>query len=137
MLWVCGNPECRAAFAVGTETCPQCGTTEGHYEQGSPDDPDRQREENDMAKISKAGGPTNIDDPNLPPHIDPDTGDRLDNQDVEDQVNADDASEYDFDPSQHTVAEVNEYLDACDDDAEKRRVLDAERAGQNRKGVAG
>ncbi len=122
-LDVCGNPACRAAFAVGTEKCPQCGTTEGHYERGSPDDPDS--EENDMAKISKAAGPTNIDDPNLPPH--PDNGDDGGSQ----------VTEYDFDPSQHTVAEVNDYLDAGDDDTEKKRVLDAERAGQNRKGVAG
>lgn len=41
-----------------------------------------------------------------------------------------------FDPSAHKVDEVNAYL-ASADDAERDRVLDAERAGQARKSVLG
>jgi hypothetical protein len=43
-----------------------------------------------------------------------------------------------FDPSEHEVDEVRDYLDSIDDedaeahDAEVRRVIDAEKAGQNR-----
>lgn len=39
-----------------------------------------------------------------------------------------------FDPSEHTVAEVNEYL-ADATDVEVERVLDAEHEGKNRKGI--
>lgn len=46
-----------------------------------------------------------------------------------------------FNPDEHTVAEVNDYLreqhDAEDGTLEIERVLDAERAGQNRKGIVG
>lgn len=46
-----------------------------------------------------------------------------------------------FDPSEHTVAEVQEYLDGLGDDeageAEYRRVLDAERAGKGRTTITG
>lgn len=41
-----------------------------------------------------------------------------------------------FDPSQHTVAQVNSYLDSADDD-ERERVLQAERDGQGRTGIVG
>lgn len=41
-----------------------------------------------------------------------------------------------FNPSDHTVDEVNAYL-ADADDAEKARILDAEQAGQGRKGIVG
>lgn len=41
-----------------------------------------------------------------------------------------------FDPSQHTVAEVGEYL-ATADTAEQERVYQAERDGQARKGILG
>jgi hypothetical protein len=44
------------------------------------------------------------------------------------------AEEAEFDPSEHTVAEVQDYLEANPDDAD--RVLDAERAGKKRVGVA-
>jgi hypothetical protein len=40
-----------------------------------------------------------------------------------------------FDPSAHTVAEVNDYLDAHPDDAD--RVLEAEAAGKNRVSIVG
>jgi hypothetical protein len=40
-----------------------------------------------------------------------------------------------FDPSEHTVDEVNEHL-AKADDAERQRVLDAEKSGKNRSTVA-
>lgn len=42
-----------------------------------------------------------------------------------------------FDPNEHTVAEVNAYLDSLDGQApgEVARVLEVERAGQNRKGI--
>jgi hypothetical protein len=40
-----------------------------------------------------------------------------------------------FDPSEHTVAEVNEYLDANPDDED--RVIEAERAGKARKALIG
>jgi hypothetical protein len=42
--------------------------------------------------------------------------------------------EVEFDPGEHTVAEVQDYLEANPDDAD--RVLDAERAGKKRVGVA-
>lgn len=41
-----------------------------------------------------------------------------------------------FDPSDHTVDEVTAYLDSADD-AERDRVLAAERAGKSRKGITG
>jgi hypothetical protein len=40
-----------------------------------------------------------------------------------------------FDPGEKTVSEVNEYLEKCDDDAERGRVLLAERQGKGRAGV--
>jgi hypothetical protein len=40
-----------------------------------------------------------------------------------------------FDPSAHTVAEVNDYLDAHPDDAD--RVLEAEAAGKARVSIVG
>lgn len=45
------------------------------------------------------------------------------------------ADETQFDPSEHTVAEVNEHL-ATADEAERKRVLDAEAAGKNRSTVS-
>lgn len=39
-----------------------------------------------------------------------------------------------FDPADHTVAEVNDYLEDADDD-ERARVIAAERDGQARKGI--
>lgn len=47
-----------------------------------------------------------------------------------------DSGSEDFDPSQSSVAQVNAYLDTASDD-ERERVLSAERAGQNRKGIVG
>lgn len=41
-----------------------------------------------------------------------------------------------FNPDDHTVDEVQEYLSTADDD-EKARVLDVERQGQARKGIVG
>lgn len=41
-----------------------------------------------------------------------------------------------FDPSEHTVAEVQDHLDAADDD-ERERVLAAEAAGKARKSILG
>lgn len=41
-----------------------------------------------------------------------------------------------FDPSAHTVSEVNAYLETVDE-AERARVLEAERAGKARKGILG
>lgn len=41
-----------------------------------------------------------------------------------------------YDPSAHTVAEVNDYL-ADVSDAERNRVLSAERAGKNRASITG
>lgn len=41
-----------------------------------------------------------------------------------------------FDPDQHTVTEVNDYLAGADDE-ERQRVLDAEQSGQNRKTIVG
>lgn len=47
-----------------------------------------------------------------------------------------------FDPAEHTVSEVNAYLDGLDQDTdagivEFDRVIDAEKVGQNRKGIVG
>jgi hypothetical protein len=41
-----------------------------------------------------------------------------------------------YDPSQHTVEQVNAYLDSADEE-EKERVLQAERDGQARRGIVG
>lgn len=41
-----------------------------------------------------------------------------------------------YDPSEHTVAEVNEYLDSADD-AEQERIYAEEKAGKDRKGIVG
>lgn len=41
-----------------------------------------------------------------------------------------------FDPSEHTAAEVQAYLETADD-AERERVLGAERSGKARKGIVG
>lgn len=41
-----------------------------------------------------------------------------------------------FDPSAHTVDEVNDYV-AHSDEAEQQRVMEAERAGKARKGILG
>lgn len=41
-----------------------------------------------------------------------------------------------FDPTTATVAQVQKHLETADD-AERQRVLDAERSGQNRRGVLG
>lgn len=41
-----------------------------------------------------------------------------------------------FDPSQHTVEQVNSYLDTADEQ-EKERILQAERDGQARRGIVG
>lgn len=41
-----------------------------------------------------------------------------------------------FDPSAHTVEEVNAYLDGVGDN-EKQRVLNAEKAGKNRVSIVG
>lgn len=112
MLWICDNEVCGAAYAVGLPACPGCGATD-HHEQGE-----------DMAgpKASKHGGtsfpPTGTTAPSSEPTGEPaePTGDA-------------------FDPNTHTVAEVNDYLDNCDDPDERQRVLDAETAGKNRSGV--
>jgi hypothetical protein len=55
---------------------------------------------------------------------------------------ADDAdASTEYDPDEHTVAEVNEYLAGLEDDGpgteERERVMAAERAGQARKGIVG
>lgn len=47
-----------------------------------------------------------------------------------------------FDPNEHTISKVNAYLDSLDQGTEEGatefdRVLDAEKAGQNRKGIVG
>lgn len=41
-----------------------------------------------------------------------------------------------YDPGDYTVAQVNEHLDGADE-AEKERILQAERDGQNRSGIVG
>lgn len=194
--WVCGNDD--VEYAVGAPCCPECGANDPH-EKGDPT----------MAKISRHGGPSSVDDPNLPPVLNEETGERVDRQDAERTdaehvswtdrgrenlvvgVDEDAAARADeararlaesepgsaeqgersedgpdetgdaalaaereqfrpadaepatvdeddvFDPGQHTVSQVNEYLEAQDDDVERRRVLDAERAGRNRSGVRG
>lgn len=48
VLWICRG--CTAAYSVGAPRCPQCGGT-SYCEQGS-------EEHEDMAKITKAGGPS-------------------------------------------------------------------------------
>lgn len=45
-------------------------------------------------------------------------------------------TETQYDPSDYTVDQVNDYL-ADADDAERERVLDAERTGKNRVGIVG
>jgi hypothetical protein len=54
---------------------------------------------------------------------------------AEADVEADEEAELEFDPSEHTVAEVEDHMAENPDDAE--RVLDAERAGKNRVSITG
>lgn len=144
--WVCGNDQVR--YSVGAPCCPQCGANEP-YEEG----------DETMAKISRHGGPSNVDDPNLPPVYDSEGNDVTPERDedpgswtegkdsaftidqskvpadareqgVDEDAQAQDADEP-FDPGQHTVNEVLDYLETSDD-AERRRVLEAESIGKNR-----
>lgn len=52
MLETC--PDCTARFAVGLLRCPQCGTP-------APQFADRMKEDDDMPRITVAGGPSNPD----------------------------------------------------------------------------
>lgn len=155
--WICGNEACGTRYSVGAERCPQCQTNEP-YEEGDPT----------MAKISKHGGPSNIEDPTMPPVINQETGERVDRQDAQatdeqhvswtdrgtenliegvneqaqaraadadnEQADAEGDTSEQFDPGAHTTSQVNEYL-ATADPTERQRVLDAEKAGQNRRGI--
>lgn len=61
-----------------------------------------------------------------------------DASEIEDSAGQHDEDEAQYDPGEHTVADVNAYVaarSAAGDSAEVQRVLDAERAGRNRKGV--
>ncbi len=69
--WICGNEACGTRYSVGAPCCPQCRADEP-YEEGDPT----------MAKISRHGGPSNIEDPALPPVINTETGERVDRQDA-------------------------------------------------------
>jgi trigger factor len=51
---------------------------------------------------------------------------------AEEKDSKDEAKSEQFDPSEHTVAQVREYLETADED-EKKRVLKAEKKGENRK----
>lgn len=42
-----------------------------------------------------------------------------------------------FDPGEHTVEQVNAHLDTVTDDAERERILQAERDGKNRSTIVG
>ncbi len=42
-----------------------------------------------------------------------------------------------FDPREHTVAEVQEYLAGVTDEQERQRVVDVERSGKGRTGIVG
>lgn len=53
MLWQCA--ECTATYAVGAPKCPQCGSTVRVNEATQPVE-----EEQDMAKITVHGGPSNV-----------------------------------------------------------------------------
>jgi len=54
----------------------------------------------------------------------------------EDGYDVDDTDPAAFDPAEHSVAEVNDYLEGASED-EQQRVLDAEAAGKARKGILG
>jgi hypothetical protein len=69
--WICGNEACGTRYSVGAPCCPQCRADEP-YEEGDPT----------MAKISRHGGPSNIEDPTMPPVINEETGERVDRQDA-------------------------------------------------------
>ncbi|WP_027933733.1 hypothetical protein [Amycolatopsis thermoflava] len=139
MLWIC--QECTTAYAVGLLACPHCAST-NYLEEGQ-----------EMPKITVYGGASNanpettvevpgevVDGPHGEreplPEFDP-TTERV-TPPVEQEATGEQASEgaEPFDPSDHTVTEVLAYLDGADD-VERTRVLDAEKAGKNRRGIVG
>jgi len=91
-----------------------------------------------MAKISRTGGATDaVTGQGFPDGEPPDlTGDPEQADETSDPALANQEQEggEQFDPADHTVSEVNEYLSTADD-REARRVVAAERAGRNRSGV--
>jgi hypothetical protein len=107
-----------------------------------------------MAKITQGQGPTdktsdvpveeqierNIADPNVSTKTrEQDREHVVETEEFEDGSSRTHVFEEEqFDPSEHTVPEVNEYLASVEDnESEYNRVWDAEVAGQNRKGIVG
>ncbi|MEU0465024.1 hypothetical protein ABZ215_13555 [Amycolatopsis sp. NPDC006131] len=148
MLWIC--QECTTAYAVGLLACPHCAST-NYLEEGQ-----------DMPKITVHGGASNANtETTVEIHgevIDGRHGEREPlpefdattervTEPVEQEATGDEAAEQEatgdeaagaepFDPGDHTVTEVMAYLDDADD-VERARVLDAEKAGKNRRGIVG
>lgn len=123
----------------GTTTDPDEATNVGGLSQ----DADRQTEEaNEAAKRQASPEPDEAQEsaPVVPEDSDPERGIRTANdarREADEAPAADEGAEEEaddgkFDPSDHTVDEVWEYLEDADD-AERQRVLDAEKAGKNRK----
>lgn len=105
---------------VGTVVEPGQGTpaegTAAQNQEGSSDvQPDTDQDDDENEGGEGGGGALPTSDP------------RAEDSDVDEA----------FDPGQHTVADVNEYLEATDDPAERQRVIAAERAGRNRSGIRG
>jgi hypothetical protein len=137
MLWVC--KACTTQYAVGLDRCPQCGSTEYI--------PDHLVEA-DMPKISKEQGPSYAPDlVERTEEADPtftfpgaETAGAASETATAEEDATTTVAEEEYDPSEYTVAEVNDYLDQAQEDGnldEVRRVLDAERTGNGGKGRAG
>jgi hypothetical protein len=131
--WECS--ECGAAYAVGAPACPQCGATD-HAEEGVA-----------MPKISKVGGPSiepavatataESGEPGLAERADLGFTQATEVQEAGEQTAAEAEAGEDeqFNPADYTVAEVNTYLDQCQEDGneqEYNRVMTAEKTGRGR-----
>lgn len=83
---------------------------------------------------AEAAGPDPVTEPVTEPVEEPASADEP-SQDQDEDVADDEEDEAGvFDPSGHTVVEVNTYLETADD-AEHARVLAAEQAGKSRLGI--
>lgn len=86
---------------------------------------------------AEAAGPDPVTEPVTEPVEEPASVDEpSQDEDVADDDTADDEEDEAgvFDPSAHTVTEVNAHLETADD-AERTRVLAAEQAGKSRLGI--
>lgn len=90
------------------------------------------------ARADSAADPAEQENPSPFPEGTLDVSDVLTDEQIAQRADPDrpDPMAAEFDPSQHTVAEVHTYLDSASED-ERARVLAAERADRHRKGITG